>query len=196
MVIHFSPLYLHSSPFLPFKLTNVDCIYRLDFLKNNISKSDYKYYLCLMSVIHCLSLPMHTSPKSLHWHSGPKYKTSTITFQKITNLFMSELSKEALGTASIERDTVTTHTHNISMIKYLLAARADNSGRGASPFCAAPMQQHGLITFPFLFLICPCQGIWCIPQSRAWEEWCLGCSCRSTGGMLRVSARVALHIWG
>lgn len=81
-----------------------------------------------MSVIHCLSLPMHISPKSLHWHSGPKYKTSTITFQKITNLFMSELSKEALGTASIERDTVTTHTHNISMIKYLLAARADNSG--------------------------------------------------------------------
>lgn len=41
---------------------------------------------------------------------------------------MSELSKEVLGTASIERDTVTTHTHNISMIKYLLAARADNSG--------------------------------------------------------------------
>lgn len=81
-----------------------------------------------MSVIHCLSLPMHTSPKSLHWHSGPKYKTSTITFQKITNLFMSELSKEALGKASIERDTVTTHTHNISMIKYLPAAKADNFG--------------------------------------------------------------------
>lgn len=47
---------------------------------------------------------------------------------------MSELSKEALGTASIERDTVTTHTHNISMIKYPLAARADNSGGLARHF--------------------------------------------------------------
>lgn len=133
MVIHFSLLYLHSSPFLPFKLTNVDCIYRLDFLKNNISKSDYKYYLCLMSVIHCLSLPMHTSPKSLHQHSGLEYKTSTTTFQKITNLFMFELSKEALRIASTERDTVTTHTHYISMITYLLTARADNSGGWQAP---------------------------------------------------------------
>lgn len=169
MVIHFSVLYLHSSPFLPFMLTNVDCIYRLDFLKNNISKSDYKYYLCLMSVIHCLSLPMHTSPKSLHWHSGPKYKTSTITFQKITNLFMSELPKEALGIAITEKDTITTHTYYINMIKYLLAARADNSGGWQALSGQLKCSNMDWFFSPFFFPICPCQGIWCILLSRAWE---------------------------
>lgn len=149
-----------------------------------------------MSVIHCLSLPMHISPKSLHWHSGPKYKTSTITFQKITNLFMSELSKEALGTASIERDTVTTHTHNISMIKYLLAARADNSGGWQALSEHLWCSNTDWLFFLFFFPICPCQGIWCILQSRAWEQQWLGCSCSSTGGTLWVSASVALYIWG
>lgn len=58
---------------------------------------------------------------------------------------MSELSKEALGTASIERDTVTTHRHNISMIKYPLAARADNSGGVGKTFLSSSNAQKSML---------------------------------------------------